>query len=70
MGKVVLNKHRCKSCYYCIDACPVGAISMSELSNKKGYNVVQVDQDKCISCGSCYIVCPDYVFEIAKKGGK
>ncbi|MBS6561605.1 MAG: 4Fe-4S binding protein, partial [Clostridiales bacterium] len=25
---------------------------------------VQVDEEKCIICGTCYRVCPDYVYEI------
>jgi len=32
--------------------------------NSKGYAVVEVDQDKCIGCGICYTVCPDYVITI------
>jgi len=27
--------------------------------------VVKVDAEKCIGCGSCYRMCPDYVIEIA-----
>ncbi|MFR3071324.1 MAG: 4Fe-4S binding protein [Paeniclostridium sp.] len=25
---------------------------------------VQVDEEKCVQCGSCYTMCPDLVFEI------
>ena len=32
--------------------------------NAKGYNTIIVDEEKCVVCGMCYRVCPDYVFEI------
>ncbi len=64
MKKINLSVERCKGCMYCIEACPKDAISLSDYTNKKGYKVIKVDEDKCISCGSCYRVCPDYVFEI------
>ena len=40
------------------------ALSVSDFVNEKGYNTVQVDETKCVACGMCYRVCPDYVFEI------
>lgn len=70
MEKIVLQLQRCKGCYNCIRACPKEAISKAGVSNKKGYEVIQVDQEACIACGTCYTVCPDYVFEVnqPKKG--
>jgi len=38
--------------------------------NQLGYNFVEVDHEKCIQCGSCYRVCPDYVFEILEREAK
>ena len=64
MAKVKVNVDRCKNCECCLEACPVQAISVSQYKNKQGFSVVQVDEKKCIGCGSCYTVCPDYVFEI------
>ena len=40
------------------------AIIPLETVNKKGYEIIKVDQDLCIGCGICYKVCPDYVFTI------
>lgn len=54
----------CKGCRLCVGACPVGAISALMELNAKGYPIVKVDEDKCIGCGSCYRMCPDYVFEV------
>ena len=30
----------------------------------KGYHTIEVDEEKCVQCGACYKMCPDYVFEI------
>ena len=69
MGKDIkakLNKNpkRCKGCLYCMIACREDALSVSDFVIEKGYNTVQVDETKCVACGMCYRVCPDYVFEI------
>ena len=62
--KATPNTDRCKGCYYCIEACPVDAISVLDMVNSKGYAPTKVDHDKCIGCGACYAVCPDYVYTI------
>lgn len=64
MEKIKLDVERCKGCYLCVANCKFGALSVSKYTNKKGYVIVQVDQDKCRQCGSCYAMCPDLVFEI------
>lgn len=64
MEQIKVDHSRCKGCYFCIDVCPVKAISVSEHMSKKGYAVIEVNQEKCIQCGSCFQMCPDYVFEI------
>lgn len=48
----------------CIRECPKKAIKKSGTNNKKGYEVIEVDEQLCVACGTCYVVCPDYVFEI------
>ena len=63
-AKAYTNQDRCKGCRYCMNACPKGAISVDHHTNAKGYGPVKVDLEKCIGCGACYLVCPDYVFEI------
>ena len=65
---VFVKEDRCKGCYYCMSACPKGAIHRSGHMNGKGYETVAVDQEKCIGCGACYRMCPDYVFELKEEG--
>ncbi|MEA4965864.1 MAG: 4Fe-4S binding protein [Oscillospiraceae bacterium] len=64
MDRIKLNLNLCKGCYLCVEHCPQGALSPSETVGAKGYPVVQVDQEKCVQCGICYTMCPDYVIEI------
>ena len=52
MEKLKLNISRCKGCYLCMSVCPTKAISISDYVNKKGYAEIQVDQEKCVGCGS------------------
>lgn len=44
--------HQC-SIPYCLNACPAGAIAISE---KNG--VVYIDEDRCVGCGACQKACP------------
>ena len=53
-----------QGCLYCSIECPADAISVSENVNAKGYNTMEIDREKCTTCGTCYTVCPDYVYEI------
>ena len=64
MEKLVLTTARCKSCGYCVVACPKNALELAGKINDQGYTTIIVDRDKCIVCGRCYIACPDYVYEI------
>ncbi len=62
--KVKVDIDKCKGCYLCIANCKSKAISKINSQNVKGVLPVQVDQEKCIQCTCCYIMCPDLVFEI------
>ncbi|MCI2061818.1 MAG: 4Fe-4S binding protein [Eubacteriaceae bacterium] len=64
MAKASANTELCKGCRLCVDACPKQAIIPLETVNKKGYEIISIDQGKCIGCGICYKMCPDYVFTV------
>lgn len=64
---IKLTPERCKACAYCIASCPREAISLLKTTNAQGYQITTVDEERCIECGSCYTVCPDYVYEIKRK---
>jgi NADH:ubiquinone oxidoreductase subunit F (NADH-binding)/NAD-dependent dihydropyrimidine dehydrogenase PreA subunit len=47
-----IKEHRCKACLLCLKACPVDAVIGAK------WQVHEIDQTKCIKCGSCMDVCP------------
>lgn len=46
----------CIGCANCVEACPVGAVSMKESAD--GFLYPSIDEDKCIHCGKCLSKCP------------
>ena len=64
MEKIKLRTDRCKACYLCMANCKVNAISLADTVNARGVIPIKVDQEKCVQCGSCYMMCPDLVIEI------
>lgn len=63
-SKAYPDVERCKGCRLCVVNCSKQAIIPLEEQNSKGYKIIEVDREKCIGCGICYRVCPDYVYEI------
>ena len=47
-----VNEDMCVGCGVCIDACPVGAITLKD--DQKAI----INEDECIRCGRCHDVCP------------
>lgn len=67
MPKVVVLSEYCKSCGLCISICPKKVLSIGDKPNGKGYYFVVADDDKCIGCTLCGIMCPDLALEIYKE---
>ena len=63
-AKATADTSLCKGCRLCVGSCPKGAIIPLTELNKKGYEIIRIDEEKCIGCGQCYTICPDYVFTI------
>ena len=59
--------HFCKGCGNCLEACAQGALSIdiskaNKDLGKKGQAVI--DRDKCILCGYCVEVCPEFSIRV------
>jgi len=50
-GKVYFIKSTCIGCQVCRMFCPANAIRFGDCQN-------EIDQKKCIHCGTCYKECP------------
>jgi heterodisulfide reductase subunit A len=49
----------CDGCAYCVDPCPVDAITLIEyVSDGSVKKTVQVNESLCKGCGSCQATCP------------
>jgi len=65
MGKVVINKEKCKGCLLCISVCPRGALKTDAKLNKKGVKTVIFDSAKdCAGCAMCAVMCPECCIEV------
>lgn len=65
MTTIKVKQERCKACGLCAHFCPKKCISFDTAMNSQGYFPVTVDTSVCISCGTCYTMCPDTVYEIS-----
>jgi len=64
MGRIVLNRDKCKACYLCIDACSNKVLEKDTSVNALGYYPITVNSEKnCVGCAMCARVCPDIAIE-------
>jgi 2-oxoglutarate ferredoxin oxidoreductase subunit delta len=69
-GKVVIDSELCKGCYLCVRACPLKVLEQDTKINSQGaYPSFAAHPEKCIACGSCYLVCPDVCIEVYELEG-
>lgn len=71
MNKFEVIEVKCKGCGLCIAVCPKNILRYSDKVNQMGYTVVEcIDQEACILCKSCAIVCPDVAIKLNKPDKK
>ena len=61
MSHIVIDKTKCKSCYFCVDICPKKLIKADGSIGKTGQPSVQFEDknNDCLACAQCAMVCPD-----------
>jgi 2-oxoglutarate ferredoxin oxidoreductase subunit delta len=70
-GKIRINSELCKGCTYCVDACPLGVISMRTRFNKSGFfPAVAEHVEKCTGCAMCARMCPEIAIKVYRETKK
>ena len=64
------NPYMPMRCQHCDDAPCVRACLTGALSRDLETGVVTVDEERCIGCGTCMLVCPVGVLQLDKKQKK
>ena len=69
IGKIHIEKDRCKGCAFCVEYCPRDVLELSEEFNIKGYHPPFVkNEDDCCYCQLCETICPEFaIFVTIKK---
>jgi 2-oxoglutarate ferredoxin oxidoreductase subunit delta len=69
MHKIFISAKYCKGCLLCVECCPKKILKASGTINAKGYTLPEaIHTEKCNSCGTCEIVCPDFAIAVEKEG--
>ncbi len=61
----VLEHNKCTGCAACFTACPHKAITMH--FDNEGFEYPVINQDVCVDCGLCQIVCPVIQYDMRQE---
>lgn len=67
-GTIVVDEQRCKGCSVCVASCPTKVLELHPTDvNDKSYHYARLkNDDDCIGCASCGLVCPDGCITVYK----
>ncbi len=65
MARVEIMSEICKSCGFCVSACPKKVLEIGRAVNGKGYQYAAAARPQdCIGCALCAVMCPDAAIEV------
>lgn len=67
-GRIMISGELCKSCGYCITACPSNAIAIGKKFNGNGYfHAIPLHPGKCTGCSICAQMCPEIAISVWRQ---
>jgi len=65
LGRIEIDRDKCKGCALCTHFCPKGCLIMDSEINRKGYRPCMFKAgEECSGCAVCARVCPDIAIEV------
>jgi 2-oxoglutarate ferredoxin oxidoreductase subunit delta len=70
-GYVEISVEGCKGCNLCVINCPKDclALNTSDTNSFGLYYAYLKNEDDCIACMNCSVICPDAAITVYKKAG-
>ncbi len=70
-GYIEISVEGCKGCGLCVANCPTKclAINQSDTNSYGLHYAYLAEEEKCIACANCGIICPDAAITVYKKVG-
>jgi 2-oxoglutarate ferredoxin oxidoreductase subunit delta len=68
-GYVEIDIEGCKGCGLCVSSCPTDCLALNTSdTNSYGLHYAYLeDEEKCIACMNCAVICPDAAITVYKK---
>lgn len=67
-GMIIIHRELCKGCTFCVDACPLGVITIEDRFNEKGFFPAHPEfPEKCTGCAMCAQMCPEIAIEVYRE---
>ena len=68
-GYVEIDIEACKGCNLCVLNCPTEclALNTSDTNSYSLFYAYVVDQDECIACLNCAVICPDAAITVYRE---
>ncbi len=63
MWKVMIDRQKCEGEGYCVDACPVTILALTDAEGKKSATLSGEEED-CLGCMACLPVCPTDAIQV------
>lgn len=61
---ITIDTTYCKGCELCLVVCKPEALTQGSERNTKGYLTPFVNQEACVACRNCELVCPEMAITV------